>query len=192
MSRHCQISIAAADNWDSHFPLDEYCLGELKFWQQHALNLRARTFKELVLTNKTIFTDASKAACKAHIQESRQTTHRAFTLAEQETSSTYRELLAIQYAIRAFEPLLTGCNVKLLTDSQMAAKIAQVGSMKLDLHQLAINIFSTCLQANIQLDLQWIPRSLNAQADYINRFKDFDDWEVEPDVFNTLNNLFGR
>ena len=174
MSRHCQISIAAADNWDSHFALDEYCLGELKFWQQHALNLRARTFKESVLTNKTIFTDASKTACGAHIQESRRATHRAFTLAES-SLHTYRGLLAIQYAIRAFEPLLTGCNVKLLTDSQMAAKIAQVDSTKLDLHQLAINIFSTCLQANIQLDLQWIPRSLSAQADYISRFKVFDD-----------------
>ena len=104
---------------------------------------------------------------------------------------TYRKLSAIQYAIRAFEPLLLGCNVKFLTDRQMAAKIAQVGSMKLDLHQLAFSIYSACLQANIQLDLQWIPRSLNAQADYISRFKDFNDWEVEPDVFSTLNHQFG-
>ena len=49
--------------------------------------------------------------------ESGQATHRAFTLAEQETSSTYRELLATQYVIRALEPLLMGYNIKLLIDS---------------------------------------------------------------------------
>ena len=125
-----------------------------------------------------------------HIQESAQVTHRAFTSIEQESSSTYRELLAIQYAIQAFEPLLHGCNVKILTDSQMAMKIVQVGSMKLDLHKLAISIFSTCFRANIELDIQWIPRSLNAKADYISRFTDFDDWEVKPEVWSTHCGLF--
>jgi hypothetical protein len=76
-----------------------------------------------------------------------------FTQSEQETSSTYRELLAIQLAIQAFEPLLlTGCKAKLFTDSQVAMKTAQVGSMKLAYHELAISIFYTCFRANIQLD----------------------------------------
>jgi hypothetical protein len=57
-------------------------------------------------------------------------------------------------------------------------KIAQVGSMKLEYHELAISIFSTCFRANIQLDLQWIPRTLNEQADYVSKSNDFDDWEV--------------
>ena len=84
--------------------------------------------------------------------ESGQATHRAFTLAEQETSLSYRELLAIQYVIRAFEPLLMGCNVKLLTGGHMAAKIALVGSMKLAFHQLAIsNDLAKCVtQATTQ------------------------------------------
>jgi ribonuclease HI len=84
-----------------------------------------------------------------------------FTQSEQETSSTYRELLAIQLAIQAFEPLLTGSKVKLFTDSQVAMKIAQVGSMKLEYHKLAISIFSMCFRANIQLDLQWIDQLRN-------------------------------
>lgn len=41
------------------------------------------------------------------------------------------------------------------------------------------------------MDIQWIPRSLNAKADYISRFKDFDDWEVIPEVFDSLNAMFG-
>ena len=114
-----------------------------------------------------------------------------FTQSEQETSSTYRELLAIQLAIQAFEPLLTGCKAKLLTDSQVAMKIAQVGSMKLEYHELAISIFSTCFRANIQLDLQWIPRTLNEQADYVSKLNDFDDWEVVPGIFEQIDAQFG-
>jgi hypothetical protein len=114
-----------------------------------------------------------------------------FTQSEQETSSTYRELLAIQLAIQAFEPLLTGCKVKLFTDSQVAMKIAQVGSMKLEYHELAISIFSTCFRANIQLDLQWIPRTLNEQAEYVSKLNDFDDWEVVPGIFEQIDAQFG-
>jgi hypothetical protein len=40
---------------------------------------------------------------------------RMFSQSEQETSSTYRDLLAIQFTIQAFEPLLTGCKAKLFT-----------------------------------------------------------------------------
>ena len=98
-----------------------------------------------------------------------------FTQSEQETSSTYRELLAIQLAIQAFEPLLlTGCKAKLFTDSQVAMKTAQVGSMKLAYHELAISIFYTCFRANIQLDLQWIPRNRGIQTEIKTEIKTLD------------------
>ena len=70
-------------------------------------------------------------------------------------------------------------------------KIAQVGSMKLEYHELAISIFSTCFRANIQLDLQWIPRTLNEQADYVSKLNDFDDWEVVPGIFEQIDAQFG-
>ena len=111
------------------------------------------------------------------------TTHVAdkiLSSSEQETSSTYRELLAIHFALQAFQPLLKNCDVKLFTDSQMAERITEVESMKFEYHQLAISIFSTCLRATIHLDLQRLPRTANEQAYYLSRFKDFDDWEVAP------------
>ena len=114
-----------------------------------------------------------------------------FSSSEQETSSTYRELLAIHFALQAFQPLLKNCNVKLFTDSKMAARITEVGSMKFEYHQLAIGIFSTCLHTNIHLDLQWIPRTANEQADYLSRLKDFDDWEVAPSIFQQMDVLLG-
>lgn len=191
MSRHCQMSIACAQEWDTPFKIDQYCIHELKFWNRNIKLVNSRSFLESVTTNKSIYSDASSTACGAFIEGTNEVAHRMFTKAEQETSSTFRELLAIQLAVQSFEPILTGGNVKLFTDSQMAVKITQVGSMKLDCHKLAINIFSTCARANIQLDLQWIPRSENEKADYLSRFKDFDDWEVVPEIFQQLDAQFG-
>ena len=57
-------------------------------------------------------------------------------------SSTWRELAAIVFALESFAPILEGSLVKWFTVSQTAARIIEVGSMKLDLHRLAIKIFS--------------------------------------------------
>ncbi|CAB3981410.1 Hypothetical predicted protein [Paramuricea clavata] len=51
-------------------------------------------------------------------------------------------------------------------------------------------LLSTCRVVetpNIQLDLQWIPRTLNEQADYVSKLNDFDDWEVVPGVFEQID-----
>jgi len=60
----------------------------------------------------------------------------------------------------------------------MAARIIEVGSMKLDLHRLAIKIFQFRAKHSIRLEVQWIPRTENEKADYISRLVDFDDWQI--------------
>ena len=84
-------------------------------------------------------------------------------------SSTWRELAAIVFALESFVPVLEGSLVKWFTDSQTAAKIIEVGSMKLDLHRLAVKIFQFCAEHSIRLEVQWIPRTENEKADYISR-----------------------
>ena len=79
----------------------------------------------------------------------------------------------------------------MFTDSQVAAKIIQVGSMKFNLHQLAFSVFSISLEARIEFDIQWIPRSLNQQADYLSKIIDYDDWEITPELFELLERRFG-
>ena len=59
----------------------------------------------------------------------------------------------------------------------------KVGSMKLDLHRLAVKIFQFCAEHNIRLEVQWIPRTENEKADYISRLIDFDDWQITPEFF---------
>ena len=88
-------------------------------------------------------------------------------------------LLSLHYNL-----LLEGSHVKWFTDSQAAAKIVEVGSMKLGLHKTARRIFDICIRSGIHLEVQWIPRTMNQQADYISRFIDTDDWQLTDDFFS--------
>ena len=66
MSRHCQMSIASAAEWDTPFEMDQYCLHELKFWHTNVTAINSRSFTEA--TNQTIYSDASATACGAFIE----------------------------------------------------------------------------------------------------------------------------
>lgn len=35
MTRHCAMSIAAAQDWDSQFPMDEFSVREVYFWKHN-------------------------------------------------------------------------------------------------------------------------------------------------------------
>ena len=57
---------------------------------------------------------------------------------EREKSSTWRELSAIEFLLRSFTDLLKSTHVEWFTDSQAAATIVELGSMKFDLIMLAL------------------------------------------------------
>ena len=40
-TRHCQMTVAIAENWDTPMILDEYCEDEIVFWK----NIHLRNFK---------------------------------------------------------------------------------------------------------------------------------------------------
>ena len=82
----------------------------------------------------------------------------------------------LQSALESFAAVLEGSLVKGFTDSQMATKILEVRSIKLDLHRFAIKIFQFCAKHSIRLEVQWIPRTENEKADYISLLLEFDDW----------------
>lgn len=50
--------------------------------------------------------------------------------------------------------------------------------MQFSLHTLAISIFEFCIRNNIELSVQWIPRSLNQKADSVSKLMDIDDWQI--------------
>lgn len=194
MTRYCAISIASAQDWDSKFHLDEYCLRELKFWETNSQgsNSRAISDEPCKKSNYVVCSDASGTGCGAHLElNGEQVCHKQWEEHERSKSSTWRELSAIEFALLSFLPLIKGSYVKWFSDSQTACKIIQVGSMKKELHVMAIRIFQLCVDNGIQFEVQWIPRAELERADYISRLIDIDDWQITPSCFKYLESLWG-
>ena len=97
----------------------------------------------------------------------------------------------MEYSLKAFGPILRNSRIKWFTDSQQSVCIVKVGSMHFALHTLAIGIFEFCIRNNIELSVQWIPRSLNQKADSISKFMDIDDWLITSEFFGLLHQYWG-
>ena len=115
-----------------------------------------------------------------------------FTDSEQQTSSTTRELLAVQYSLQSLSSRLAHESVTINVDNFAASRILTVGSAKPHLQQIAINIFSICLKHNIKLIATWVPREMNNVADYYSKLRDTDDWSIDDTTFNEINTRFGQ
>ena len=182
MSRHCQISIAASPGWDFASELDSYCVAELQFWLSSIKKYNSKNCFQSLSHHHKVYSDASGFACGAIILNNTQISHSwPFTQEERVFSSTHRELIAI--GLKAFGPILCNSRVKWFTDSQSSVRIVEVGSMQFSLHTLAISIFEFCIRNNIELSVQWIPRSLNQKADSVSKFMDIDDWQITSEFF---------
>ena len=192
MTRHCVLSTLNVQHWEEKIELDQYCIEELRFWRTNLNSLKVRDCFLIHKPQRFVYSDASATGCGSVITLNEEhICHRLWEPSECSKSSNWIELAAIDFSLESFAPVLEGSLVKWFTDSQSAAKIVEVGSMKLDLHRLAVKIFQFCAEYNIRLEVQWIPRTENEKADYISRLIDFDDWQITPEVFLRLEELWG-
>ena len=143
--------------------------------------------------NRFVYSDAcSGTGCGAHVILNQEyICHTMWSENERMKSSTWRELYAIEFALRSFCGELKDSRVKWFTDNRAAAKIVEVGSMKYDLQCFALRLFQICLAYKISLDIQWIPRNEVAKADFISCFIDVDDWQISRSLFLQLEKLWG-
>ena len=192
MTRHCNMSVANAQFWDSEIILDEYTKQEIYFSKANLLKQSKRNcfiYKDPVCF---AYSDASTSGCGATIRMGDEfICHKMWTPQEQEKSSTWRELSAIEFALQSFATILEGSHVKWFTDNQAAARIVEIGSMKFDLHLMSIRIFNFCVERKMCLDIQWIPRTKNQRSDYISRLIDPDDWQITTERLQILETLWG-
>ena len=100
-----------------------------------------------------VYSDASATGGGAFIDFNNDfVCHKMWSESETVQSSTCRELSVIEFSLQSFAPVLEGSHVKWFTDSQAAAKIVEVGSIKLGLHhEMARRIFDICIRSGIHL-----------------------------------------
>ena len=63
--------------------------------------------------------------------------------------------------------------------------------MKSELQNISLHIFHLCLSYNILLEVEWIPRDENFDADFLSKMFDFDDWGISHNIFIFFNKLWG-
>merc|ERR1712163_94447 len=84
---------------------------------------------------------------------------------EKGSSSTFRELRAIEEGLRAHGRTLRGKIVRWGVDNWAAGKIVKWGSMKRDCHSVALEIEKLCRKFEVQLETFWISRD-SKQIEY--------------------------
>ena len=194
-TRCSQIAVAAAPSWDCIIDLSDKIHEELKFWLSNIdlLNKKCCFDQKPPSILNVIESDASDSGCGS-LLNAKSKALRLFSEFERAQHSTYRELMAVSHAIGSFLPRISNSKVKVFVDNQSAARIIDVGSMKIELHEIAMGIFFTCLKNGISLDVEWIPRNQNEAADAASReaiVVDTDDWQITDDFFNILNRRWG-
>ena len=193
MTRYCYMTIVTRPSWDRKMVLNDYnILHELKFWQRNVDYLNLKRLCTRDSPNTLVYSDASDVAAAAFtLGGDERIFHRMWVRNEAIMSSTWRELKAVEEALISFAPAIRSQSLKWFTDSQCCAQIVSSGSMKKPLQDLAFKIFSTCLQNNISLDIQWISRDQNSKADYLSKIIDYEDWGVTKQFFDFINSMWG-
>ena len=103
MTRHGQMSVVAAHDWDSKYSLDNYCLSEIKFCLENVHLVNSKYCFNPIAHNKIVHSDASEYACGALVQgENQMICHKMFNPEEISCCSIHRELITILYSLEAF------------------------------------------------------------------------------------------
>ena len=110
---------------------------------------------------------------------------------ESQMSSTWRELRAVALVIESLTGVLQGVSCIHRSDNQAAVHIIQVGSRKPHLQREAMRIHQNCMQLGIRLSAEWVPREENELADYYSKLVDTDDWQLNPSIFEAIDQLWG-
>ncbi|XP_063442680.1 uncharacterized protein LOC134722976 [Mytilus trossulus] len=194
MTKFCYMAIECRTEWDKWllFPCPYKVLSELHFWLKNIHSLNIKLLGHYSKSHVVIYSDASgKGAGAYSVELDKKIFHETWDFSEAQESSTWRELKAIELALISFKNVFEGKTLKWYTDNQNCVKIVKAGSMNEKLQFLALSIFSVCIQKCISIDIQWIPRSQNSQADYISRMVDYEDWGVSNEFFQFMNDLWG-
>ena len=171
-TRNLYRMIETRESWYHPISLSDEALSELKFWLHNINSKNEFTFKPRPTTSKIVFTDASSFGYGGFIAErlNRVICVGKFNEVEKATSSTTRELTAVEHVLKSFGARLAHESIQINIDNLNACHILSVGSSKQHLQSLAIDIFNHCSKFNIRLQPQWVPREENQIADYFSKF----------------------
>ena len=131
------------------------------FWKQNARSLNGRLAwpTDDSKLSKIVYSDISEYACSSFVEQEGKIFQQNWLPDERETSSTWRELKAVQLAIVSLAHDLKGHKVAWFTDNENVVTIVSGGSRVKELQSLALEIFALCVTNCISLEMKWMPRT---------------------------------
>ena len=192
MTRAMYRSIESRLSWGDSLFIPDCVLCELKFWQTNLDVLNGFSIKLQHTPSRAVYSDASNSGYGGYVVGyPNLCINGSWSESERSRSSTWRELAAVFKMLLELRNEFAHEKIRWYSDNTNVPRILMHGSMKLDLHNLALSIFSLCLKHNIVLLPEWIPRDINTIADSISRVSDFDDWSIDQDSFALIDHLWG-
>lgn len=185
--------IECRQNWDRLMIIPHEVRSELDFWKNNLSNVRTFRIKTKPEITKVVYSDASGYGYGGFVVEKlgRKIARGGFDEFEIDTSSTFRELLAVKYVLQSFESILKSETVEWFSDNMNTCRIINSGSSKQHLQNLAIEIYNLCVINNTIIHPTWIPREENQIADAISKSVDTDDWSIDNETFSYIESNFG-
>ena len=179
-------------SWDKTFNVLHYneVVNEILFWKFNLCALNKRPIIKYNIPQLKVFSDASSTGIGAFYDQN--ISYRNLDNFEIDESSTFRELLAIKHSLESFDSSLQNKHVLWHTDNIGAAQIIRVGSNRILLQKLALEIYTICHKNDILLTVTWISRKLNQVADKISKSIDYDDWTIKNELFCFIERLWGK
>ena len=80
-----------------------------------------------------------------------------------------------------------GRRVLLQVDNMNMARCVHKGSRIPSLSAILKELFWFWLSISVSLQLVWVPRAENSEADALWKLEDTDDWQLNPAIFEELN-----
>lgn len=130
-TRQMHATIQARSFWDCSFSLSRPLQEELRFWFANIEAFNGYGIQPKFTPGAVVFCDASDYAFGGYqIRLNDQPVSGMFSHFESQQSSTFRELKAIFYVIKAHIASLRHKKVKVFTDNENASRIVSLGSPK--------------------------------------------------------------
>ncbi|XP_067670629.1 uncharacterized protein [Haliotis asinina] len=192
MTRSLSMDIVTARSWRSKIRLTDCSKHQLQFWLDNIWRYVSRRLIQSAGMRKLVYSDASDMGYGGYcVDVNKVVSHGQWSEEERGFSSTWRELQAVNMVLNSLASGLRHERVKWFTDNQNVVNIVERGSMKSNLQSIALQVFNICFDNNIDLQIQWIPRNENKEADFLSRLEDHDDWGISEGVFQSIDKKWG-
>ena len=172
---HC---VNEKTSWKAPVYVTHDAENEMKFWLENAIKMnqdgnKFRHLTEVEVADIKMYCDASSVGFGGYLVSGAEQLlgdtgmYDSWSEGEMSQSSTWRELEAVHKVFCHNIDKVKGKSVKVFTDNKNVKHILKVGSKKTVLNKINKEIISLCDDNDVQIQSEWIPRSLNTQADHL-------------------------